>query len=129
VDCEAGVKRKKPSPYLPGPEVDPKKFTRPIAHKIETMFNELVADEARTPEKIHAVCCVIAKIRARNYEACHRCTRLLTARERMRPCRYCGFKGNYKKLLEEEQSRKKMEELRRKHAEPDFKAADPHVFD
>lgn len=83
------------------------------AHRIRVLFDELLADHAKEPlsaEEIHRRCGIISRVTSLKLSPCGHCTRLLTARQRLRPCQFCGWEGNWK-LVEAEAEKRLQEDL------------------
>ena len=85
-----------------------KKLNTIQAHRVRLQFDALLADHARQPltaEEIHLRCGSITKVTSQKLSPCGKCTRQLTARQRLRACPFCGWGGNWKLAKDEAEKR------------------------
>lgn len=105
------------------------------AHRIRVLFEEMLAAHAENPltaEEIHHRCGIISRVTQLKLSPCANCTRLLTARQRMRPCEFCGFEGNWKHAVAEAEKRQNKElekELKEAREYERKRRAEGYVFE
>ena len=74
-----------------------------------TAFIDAHRETPPTIEEVWAFARAVVTVRKPQY-ACAKCKKVLTARDMLRPCLYCKFRGNHKAYVAIQHSRKQLRE-------------------